>query len=163
MDDYVAKPVKPADLERVLSGATAATTSEAESARAAQAEGAPAPLDAVQLAVLRTLDGGDGEFLATLVDTYLSSAPRCLARLREAVDRGDAAALEREAHRFKGESATVGATVLADMCEELGRLGDQPGSGATEAVEAVERMEAELARVRQALPTLVGPRPPTSA
>jgi two-component system sensor histidine kinase/response regulator len=145
MDDYVSKPVKLGDLDRVLS-------------RWRPAAAAPPTDDVVdqdQLASLRALDGGDGVFLTALVESFLTSSPDALRALTASVGAGDADALHREAHRFKGEAATVGAAMVAGLCAELELLPAPLDRAAAEAL--LGRADREVARARDRLQAELGP------
>jgi CheY-like chemotaxis protein len=109
MDDYLSKPVTLSDLERVLS----------RWEPAAEPPIARDPIDADQFDGLRALDGGDGVFLAGVLESFLGSAAESFHLLNEALEAGDAGALSRVAHRFKGEASTLGAGDLAAVCAEL--------------------------------------------
>jgi two-component system sensor histidine kinase/response regulator len=138
MDDYVAKPVKLADLARILPGDAAGTLPPATAA-----------VDAAQLESLRILDGGDGAFLASVVESFAVSSLHALAAIAAAVEAGDPAALVREAHALKGEASTVGAGTVVALCEELESMGaplDVPA-----ARDLLDRVEAEMSLVRAAL------------
>ena len=138
MDDYVSKPVQLDELDRALSRWSAGSRLAV-----------PEVLDADQLGALWALDGGDGSFLAALVESFLSSAAATLPSLAAAVSAGDVVALGQEAHRFKGEAATLGATGLAELCHELEAMDsplDRPAAGAI-----LGRVEAEMERVRTRL------------
>ncbi|HTJ75802.1 MAG TPA: response regulator [Acidimicrobiales bacterium] len=135
MDDYVSKPVQLAELDRALSRwSTAGRLPAAE------------VIGAEQLQALWALDGGDGSFLATLVESFLESAGRALPTLAAAVEAGDVVALGQEAHRFKGEAATLGATGLAELCHQLESLDSPLDVRAAEGL--VERIVAEMERAR---------------
>ena len=99
---------------------------------------------AEQLQALWALDGGDGSFLASLVESFLESAGRALPALAAAVQAGDIVALAQEAHRFKGEAATLGATGLAELCHELEAFDSPLDVLAASAL--VERIGAEMER-----------------
>jgi CheY-like chemotaxis protein/HPt (histidine-containing phosphotransfer) domain-containing protein len=144
MDDYLSKPVTLSDLERVLS----------RWRPAGQPAGAADPIDGDQLDGLRALDDGDGLFLARLVESFLGSAEACLRGLGEAVESGDAAAVSRLAHRFKGEASTLGATDLAAVCGELESVGSPLDVGA--ARDLLVRVERETERARVRLQAEVG-------
>jgi CheY-like chemotaxis protein len=140
MDDYVAKPVKLRDLERVLipgaaarSGATSPTT----------------VVDSRQLESLRALDGGDGLFLASVVASFEASSVQALRAINEAVEAGDIEALAREAHRFKGEASTLGAGGVAGVCAALESLPSPLDIPV--ARELVARVEREMGLVRATL------------
>ena len=46
-----------------------------------------------------------------------------LAAVQDAATRGDAAALEREAHALKGSAASIGAQAMAALCDTLQAMG----------------------------------------
>jgi CheY-like chemotaxis protein/HPt (histidine-containing phosphotransfer) domain-containing protein len=156
MDDYVAKPVKPAQLSEILERWTA----DAEDAELPP-EGAGAaheadgnghtgledPLDPDVLAGLREL--GDAELLAELVELFVDDAPSRISALRDAFEKDDAEAVERIAHTLKGSCGNMGALRLAEICENLQVIGHS--GDLSEASELIEQLEAEFGRVRQAL------------
>jgi CheY-like chemotaxis protein len=147
MDDYLSKPVTLAQLDLVLS-------------RWCRVTGGPAGPDAVdagQLESLRGLDGGDGQFLANVVDSFLSSSQVFLARMAAAIEENDGAELAREAHRFKGEASTLGAAALADLCAQLQAAASPLDLSA--AGELLARAERELQRVWARLRAEVGRAP----
>jgi HPt (histidine-containing phosphotransfer) domain-containing protein len=108
--------------------------------------GSPARDPAV-LEALRSTVGG--ETTAAIVDTFLAEGPGLVARIRNAVEDGDAAALRLGAHTLKSNANTFGGTALAEVCEELERIG---AAGSVEgaaglvgrAVAEYERLEADL-------------------
>lgn len=66
---------------------------------------------------------GEPGFLRELVDEFLKLAPVRIESLRVAGARGDAKALEHEAHAFKGSCGSLGAVAMADCCNQLETLG----------------------------------------
>jgi HPt (histidine-containing phosphotransfer) domain-containing protein len=108
-----------------------------------------APLDAAAFAELLETVGGDREFLAELVETYLSDSPGLFAELRAAIAADDAATARRAAHTLKSTSASFGATGLAARCREIeasAAAGNLVGLG-----EAVKLAAADYAEVESAL------------
>ena len=91
MDDYVAKPIRPNELAMALSRARPLADT-----RTPRAEGAGASLDASAVESLRDL-GGD-EFVAEVIDTFLSDAPALVATLRTTYEQ-----------RRRGRAASGGA------------------------------------------------------
>ncbi|HEV8377185.1 MAG TPA: response regulator [Candidatus Polarisedimenticolia bacterium] len=168
MDDYLAKPVRPEDLARVVeswlkpeveeereSGSCPpaprqAATGGAKGRSLRRPAAREASLDAGVLSDLREAGGEEEDgFLRMLVGKFLEEAPACIACLSEASNSADAPALGKAAHRLKGAAATLGARRLAAIClemETLGRGGSTRGSQ-----ELIARLEAELRRVRKAL------------
>ena len=78
-----------------------------------------APIDDAAFAELLDTIGGDREFLAELVDTYLGDSPTLFAELRGAIAAGDAVSARRAAHTLKSTSASFGANGLAAQCREI--------------------------------------------
>jgi len=152
MDDYLAKPVKLGALDQVLSRWCPTTASQAE--LGVEEDAVDDVVERSQLANLRALDGGDGVFLTTLVESFLTSSADCLRTLAAAIEAGDAEAVSREAHRFKGESATLGASAVSTLCAQLEKMPaplDRAAAGA-----ALTRMEAEMRRVQERLRVEMG-------
>ena len=111
----------------------------------------PESIDPAALETLLETTGGDPAFLAELIDSYVDDTPQLLAVIRRAVDAGDGEELRRAAHTLKSNSATFGALTLAALCRDLegqGKTGMLDG-----AAERVGQVEAEYAKVRQALQT----------
>ena len=143
MDGYLTKPVRPDELTAAVSqwlplaAAPDEPTAEAEqrpepagagaeSSRDADAAGAQAPtiLDRTQLDELRSLDSStSGEFIATLIASFVSDATADYDQIRMAATDGDAMALERAAHRLKGSALNLGCIELAGAAEGLEHLG----------------------------------------
>jgi len=93
--------------------------------------------------------GGDREFLAELIETYLEDSPRLLEAMRLAMAAGNAEEFRRAAHSLKSTSATLGAMPLSRLArglEEMGKAGTLDG-----AVTALSQAEAEYALVKVAL------------
>jgi HPt (histidine-containing phosphotransfer) domain-containing protein len=107
------------------------------------------PLDPSQIEFLLSLDDGQGEALAEIVNEYLSVSDELRAEILRLMGQGDRAALERSTHTLKGASANVGAMALADACAELETRARE--SQLDDAAGLVERIDAESERVRAAL------------
>jgi PAS domain S-box-containing protein len=158
MDDHVSKPVTieqlRATLDRWIGGSAKQATLEP---RATLKSDEPAPevdtgvLDRGVVASIRDLAEGDGvaDEFEELAITFLEEASDSLAKLRPAVIARDTATVASLAHGLKGSSGVIGGVRLARACADLeatartGKLGD--------AGELLERMESELAMVREAL------------
>ena len=93
--------------------------------------------------------GGDGEFIAELLEIYFDDSPRLLATMQDAVSVGNAEDLRRAAHSLKSSSASFGATRLSEKCKEVEDMGK---AGALEgAAERVGQITAEYHEARAAL------------
>jgi two-component system, sensor histidine kinase and response regulator len=116
---------------------------------------ARAAVDPAALDRLLDMTGGDPEFLAELIDTFLEDGAVQLEALRHAVAAGDAEAALRPAHSLKSNSASMGAEHLAGLARDLeadarsGAIDDGPAriEAATAEFEAVR---AALLAIRQA-------------
>ncbi|OYW16774.1 MAG: hypothetical protein B7Z55_13855, partial [Planctomycetales bacterium 12-60-4] len=116
MDGYISKPLRPSELfESVesLAAASRAVNKVAES-----------PFD--EATALESVDG-DRELLGAIIDTFFEECPILTAELANAIQRGDAAAINRAAHTLKGALCTLGASEassLAQQIETRARAGD---------------------------------------
>jgi CheY-like chemotaxis protein len=145
MDDYVAKPIRPNELGDALSRARPLGETPT-----ASAEGAGATLDASAVESLREL-GGE-EFLAEVIDTFLSDAPALVAALRTTYEEGDTEGLRRTAHTLKSNGQTFGAGRFSELCQELElRARSDELDGTTELVDRIEREYAGLEKSLSAL------------
>jgi CheY-like chemotaxis protein/HPt (histidine-containing phosphotransfer) domain-containing protein len=137
MDDYLTKPIRPAELAKALerSARPPATTLE------------PGALDPLMEAT-----GGDPEFVAALLETFADDAPAILDELRGGLASGDSDAVRRSAHTLKSNAATFGATELLALCAELesrARAGDL-----ADGQQILRRVEASHAAVQKELAEL---------
>jgi HPt (histidine-containing phosphotransfer) domain-containing protein len=63
------------------------------------------------------------EALSEIIDSYLENTPKLIEAIRTAVSCQDTASLQQAAHTLKSSSAALGATYLAQLCEELEEVG----------------------------------------
>lgn len=116
MDDYVSKPIRPAELAAALERAQLHVSA---SSRA---------IDPKSIAELGTLPGENGEdVLQELICTFQSSAPAAVATLGEAIRAGELYRAAMIAHALKGNSGYFGAYKLQELCmhmEAAGKAGN---------------------------------------
>jgi HPt (histidine-containing phosphotransfer) domain-containing protein len=120
MDDYLAKPIRAADLFAVIDRLLAdRPEAEPEPPPRPQPE---APLDPV---ALRSACDDDEALLRKLCRVFQAKAPASLERVRDAVREGDAARLREEAHSLRGLLSTFSTTAAraALELEEMGASG----------------------------------------
>lgn len=89
--------------------------------------------------------GGDEDLLRELCQIFLEESPKLLQTLRQAAVAGDAEAVMRAAHSFKGELSYLGAeeaTHAARILENMGHEKDLSGADAT--LVSLERQVTEL-------------------
>jgi len=145
MDDYVAKPIRPNELAKALS-----RTRTLEDRGTPRTQGASANLDASAVESLRDL-GGE-EFVAEVIDTFLSDAPALVETLRTTYEQGHADGLRRAAHTLKSNGQTFGAGRFSKLCRELElRARNDELDGAAELVDRIEREYAALEQTLAAL------------
>jgi CheY-like chemotaxis protein/HPt (histidine-containing phosphotransfer) domain-containing protein len=138
MDDYLTKPIRPAELAEALERSAQPPASVLE----------PGVLDR-----LLETTGGDPEFVGVLLETFAEEAPALLEELRGALSADDAETARRAAHTLKSNAATFGATALAALCAELeARARDGDLSNGPQFVQRIEEsyasVEAELGALR---------------
>lgn len=161
MDDYITKPVKPADLEALLTRWVHTITSPPESSHASDINGVATSseadsdnlegvLDEEVLENLRDLQmEGEPDLLSELAGIFLADCPARLQELQAASATQDASALTHSAHTLKSSSGNMGANNLSKLCaqvEECGRtnnLHDVP--------ELLSQLMREAERAQKAL------------
>jgi HPt (histidine-containing phosphotransfer) domain-containing protein len=124
MDDYVAKPIRVAELVAAL-----------EQCRWRPDGGerrvpAPSAIDGAAVAALAAAMGGP--FVAELIDTFVADGRELVATLRRTLAAADLEAFRRAAHSLKSNGETLGASGLARLAQELETLargGSLEGAG----------------------------------
>ncbi|MET0066380.1 MAG: ATP-binding protein [Candidatus Thiodiazotropha sp.] len=153
MDDYLSKPVKPAQLENMLrqwlpmEGMIQDASPDSLSVTEPEAE----PAADTGLSSETFLNVGDSsmsvsgiidrnvleelyeimeEDFVSVLESYLKSAPSLMQAIRDSVKSGDMDGLVKSAHPLKSSSANVGAMELSILARELefkGRQNDTAG------------------------------------
>jgi HPt (histidine-containing phosphotransfer) domain-containing protein len=127
MDDYLSKPVRPEQLDKVLERWIPRASGPREPHRrppdlASDQDGS---LDPTVLASLRIIQQeGGGDIVDGLVTTFREEAPSHLYALHEAAERGEPRVFWQAAHALNGTCRAVGAGRMGSLCLELERLGD---------------------------------------
>ena len=149
MDDYIAKPILPVDvqqmLERLCSVGPAPVATDVEQQ----------PLiDMRVIDELRQLDEPNVKsLLQGLLDEYLQEAPAAISDIKRLADRREVQPLAARAHKLAGISASLGASGVADVCRRIeqrvaeGDLTGLPGM--------VDQLELRFARTRAEIQRLV--------
>ena len=110
-------------------------------------------IDSSVIQGLVDLSGGDEQFLAELVETYLTESPVLLERLREAVHNSNSDAVRLNAHSLKGSSAEFGASYLVELCRQMEYVGRDRDLEL--APELLGEIDQEYGRVAYALPRVL--------
>ncbi|HEX7187151.1 MAG TPA: response regulator, partial [Actinomycetes bacterium] len=153
-DDYVTKPIRPADFEaamlRSIDASATGPDSRADLLAADDSDGA----EPVDREVLRrfseAMAPGDPDFISEIIDDFLSAAPRLLGDIRREQAAGSATDLRRAAHTLKSSAQTLGASRLGAGCRDLELAAANGDLVAT--AELVDPVADELSRVLTALP-----------
>jgi signal transduction histidine kinase/CheY-like chemotaxis protein/HPt (histidine-containing phosphotransfer) domain-containing protein len=153
MDDYLSKPVKPAQLENMLRQwlPMEEMISPGEDVSLSKAVQEYEEVAAVDISGESLLEIGDTSMASggmidrnvleelyeimeddfvSVLESYLKSAPGLMHGIRDAVKAGDLEGLVKSAHPLKSSSANVGAMELSILARELefkGRQGDANG------------------------------------
>jgi PAS domain S-box-containing protein len=175
MDDYVSKPIHVEDLVRAITSCCGCNRNRVtefqplqaplpESAASdfersfeppfEEAKGTPAILPAEPSVILdpqalqeMQLIAGSAAVLIEIIDCYLEQSPELMQAISAGLAQADLILLRRSAHTLKAGSATVGATVFADLCHRLEAIEDD----VTQSAALMPLLEAEYQRVRAAL------------
>ena len=146
MDDHLTKPIRPAELEKILERWVAGGKGAGEGT---PVTGEPVPGDPDEQAdgdavfdeksLLQCLMG-DRDLMLAIAGGFLQDLPRQLAALRSALDASDRDEVRRLAHTIKGSAANLSASRLREAAHEMER------AAATEPMDAVRRMFTDLSR-----------------
>lgn len=98
--------------------------------------------------------GGDGEFLAKLLETFFADTPQQFKIMQAALVDGDSEEFRRAAHTLKSNSANFGAMDLlkkAKDLEEIGKSGrlDQADAFLTDAETEYLKVKSALEKIQQ--------------
>ncbi len=160
MNDYVSKPIRVDALVAALSRVPvpdddrhglhdhhepAAPGGEADHDDALPVDPASpagskqAIIDRAALDALFEMTGEDFDFLAQMLESYLTTSATLLEKLKSGLATGDAGAVRMSAHTLKSGSADVGAWELSQLCGELEAMGrDDALDGAAELMARAE-------------------------
>jgi two-component system, sensor histidine kinase and response regulator len=142
MDGYIAKPMNPGELAKVIQATVPAGTKLVAVPVDPIVKG---PSDAERLARF----DGDSELLKELAGIFLTECPGMLDEIRAALGAADSEALERAAHALKGSVgnfAMPGPPETAQRLQLLAKSGQLPG------VQEIFRvLEQQIAKFNQIL------------
>ena len=150
MDDYVAKPVKAEELDRVLARWTSRDDPTPGTPGDRDDPDAAPPLDPAVLETLRSLqEEGEPDLFAELAGMFLDDAALQLEGLREALGEADAKKVRGISHALKGSAGNMGAARVSEVCAELEMAGESGDLAAAPGL--LGRLEEELSFARPAL------------
>jgi CheY-like chemotaxis protein/HPt (histidine-containing phosphotransfer) domain-containing protein len=120
MDDYLAKPIKAAELHEVIGKwmSTAPSPESEPNPNTLAVASTPAPPVFDEKVLLNLLEG-DHESAAEIAAQYAADLPGHVMRLRESIEVGDCQSMREIAHLLKGASASVGAEAMRFCAADL--------------------------------------------
>jgi len=145
MDGYLSKPIRTQELDEVLDMYVDRNRKQIPSADSTDPCG---EASVCTEEILERVEGDRG-LLSEMLQLLREETPGQLRSAREAIIKGDAAALQRVAHSLKGAFGNLAAPVAARVAGELelmGKSGDMTLAGAKLSV-----LEGELGRVVETL------------
>jgi CheY-like chemotaxis protein len=163
MDELVTKPVSQGALAKALDRWTPPTAPNHPglAGHADQQADADSPSTAqsirARLAELYGSEPEDRQALTRVATLFITREQTEIEELAAAIGRQDPAAIQQHAHRLKGAAASIGATHMANLCEQLETLGRE--HRAEPATELLSRLHLEFNQVRDALNVIAAPDP----
>ena len=141
MDDFLTKPVNPADLERAIRKWTAGSAelasppaaavpgppASAASAGGPGTPGVPRPvvLDPVRRRMLSELRKDGISFFDRTAVSFMGRVGEQVVAIREAIGARDADQLQQRAHQLKGSALNLGLPLVGATAAKLEALGDE--------------------------------------
>jgi signal transduction histidine kinase/CheY-like chemotaxis protein len=127
MNDYISKPIRTQAIIQAFENykrinCTDRTVICKVPEGLAQQFAISSAIDTEVFQELKDLVGNDPEVLAEIVDSFLEDAPQRLQKIREAINKANAALLRSIAHALKSLSLTIGAKTLVKLCQELEQI-----------------------------------------
>ena len=151
MDDYLSKPIRTEDLLAILRRLAAQRRTTAAHSRPAPLAPGAGPAPAFDFA--RALEREDREILGIITPTFLSTFPRDISGLRQAMADKDLETFQRIAHSIKGTCAIFGAAPMVEVARALEKVPDL-SPAASHIPQAIAQLEQDFARLVQALHAL---------
>lgn len=143
MDEYISKPINIDELKEVL-GQWIAFQDLVETGKDELSSDDDAPLD---LTMLKTFSEGDAELEKQLIGAFIGQSDKNLQMLAENSTNLGAKAWHETAHMLKGSSSSIGANVLAGLCNDAQHF---KGTAQEQAV-LFEKIDSEYTRVKDHL------------
>jgi HPt (histidine-containing phosphotransfer) domain-containing protein len=165
MDDYITKPVRVEELQRVLMhwGATLKKSlidsfkeelspSKDTQNNHALSDSSLSGIDLTGLMELREMrEENEPDIVNELASLFLSDTPQRLTAIRSALAATDFPSAQREAHAMRGSCAELGAYVMSSLSAEL----EESGPSAERCDGLLTKLETEFVRVRQGLNSIL--------
>ncbi len=149
MDGYVSKPINRDELFSVIETLTKGGNEEKGTSPVRSREKTTPASEVFELSKALEMAGGDTEFLKEIAELFLENLPGYVARVREAISREDAAALEGAAHNLKGAVGNFGAKRTYDAAYRLEAIGKK--NVLSEADRLMKKLMEELSSLESAI------------
>jgi HPt (histidine-containing phosphotransfer) domain-containing protein len=154
MDDYLPKPIRPADIRGIIENWGLPGNSPVEIPAEPAAKVEPAAEPPVEMDRLNDLTDGNVDSLRELSDMYFKQTTQQFEQIRAAIAANQGDVVRRVAHSCAGASATLGMKRLGQLMRDLEKAG---AAGAlTEATQICEDAAREYSAVKKFLATLPG-------
>ncbi len=149
MDDYVAKPIRSADLfaaiERWTKSVVGTEWNQEEETMDEKSE--DTKIFDERLALQRV--DGDEELLHEIAALFVEDCESLSESICSAVENADAEAINHIGHRVKGSAGNLGGAVVQEIAYQLERIGSS--GDLTDAAACAETLTHEMARLRDTL------------
>jgi two-component system sensor histidine kinase/response regulator len=147
MDDYLAKPINPTELTRVINRwRHGRKTSPVKPAKPIPEERSGESFDLSK--ILERL-GGDEDLLREVLQLFLETAEENMVSLKDGINSGDTGQIQTAAHAIKGAAANIIANGVKEAADEIEHLVKE--NKLDRAGVQAESLEAELARLVEAI------------
>ncbi len=155
VNDYISKPVSIRALGRILEKWLPKDPTPREdipdtATDSPKQKTAPPPgVEVLNKAIMLEQLKEDKELITAIFREFLEDIPQRVAALQQAIDAGDIAAGEHQAHAIKGASAAMGGEVLQALAARIEKAGH---AGDLECMKIhAEQLETALAELKQAI------------
>lgn len=153
MDGYIPKPIRAERLRSLIGNLmNQAHVPQVAAGQAAETHTSHSVEAKVDKARLLNRVGGDERILQRVVKTFMENSPKVLSEICQAAAAKDGQVLKRCAHNMKGSLAVLGAGEALAAAVELEKMADAAEFAG--ALEACERLEQQVHRLRSDLETI---------
>ena len=160
MDDYIAKPFKRSDLQKMLlKWVSRLRESRDNLMEHGRVSGVNVPragdvIDRMRIREIASINTKSRpSLLARVIRQFNEDVPLRVAAMRDAAQHGDTAHVRKVAHSLRGSSAQIGAIHLAYVCEKIEHIADKHIFG--EMGRLIETVEQSFTQAAAELATYV--------
>jgi len=161
MNDYITKPVSPADISAAVQRWALTPSRPADAPVADATESAPLPPAGPAMTLPTTIDRGifdaedllhrvmdDAELMQAVLAAFLEDIPKQQTSLRTSLQAGDIAVARRHAHTIKGAAGNVSASALRETARAMEKLAEQGNlAGVEQLLIELDRRVEEITNV----------------